>query len=528
MKPWKFRVFAVLASSVVQAVGQLALNLRMPLFALLTFTSAPFMSAQTVDSSVLDFTKSTGTTSDGTALGAKADPKTALSAKISALPNHSILYIGGIHADQFTASLTSKAAGAEETTLLCSDADLKSMKCAMRTEVGTVPVVLTVNFTPDASGEKSAAIFYYTTAIEPPQELIELKGTGYCALARNKCEEPYSDCDEHSWLGFSLLGGFEQSYLSSQSNQTNAFVRAFTKASIPITASSSFNTWGVIRDLGAPAANSTQNLVSTISNPDGTVTSQSLSTVGYSVDFLVGVGFDRPIAKTQGQYSWGPILAVGATTPLSSSSAATGYKVPALGTEECSELQARFASPNAYKTYSPDLVAGNAHNCLYNQAGVAPGSSGTPVSTLAFAGINRSNFLEKYEVGVRTVFRTYADSKQTKCSIGNSCNRGIVDFTAGQDEAITGGVMRHFVFKVDGVQPFPYTGGYMYLFGTVALRSERNTQLPPLVLSPAAASDLADIPSAHVFVEPFKQPNKDFYRIGVGLSVDKLLKKKTT
>lgn len=340
------------------------------------------------------------------------------------------------------------------------------------------------------------------------------------------CGNAYSDCDEQSGLGFSLVGGLEQSYLSSEANETDGFLRAFTKVNIPVSDTWTVAPWAVIRDLGAPSANSTQNLVSAISNPDGSITSSSLSTIGYAVDFLVGVGLDHPIGKTTGQYSMGPIVAFGATTPLSSASATSGFKVALLGTEECSELQARFASAAAYQQgYSSNLVAGTPGtstppntNCLLNTAG--GGSTG--VTTLAFSGVNRSSFLEKWEVGARTIYRTYTKSGQKTCDSSNACLRGVVDFTVGQDAAITGGMLRHFVFKIDAIQPLPYSGGYLYIFGTAALRFERNTSLPPLILMPAASSDLQNIPSPSVFVEPFRQPNKDFYRIGVGLSVDKI------
>jgi hypothetical protein len=103
-----------------------------------------------------------------------------------------------------------------------------------------------------------------------------------------------------------------------------------------------------------------------------------------------------------------------------------------------------------------------------------------------------------------------------------------VDFTVGQDAAVTRGEMRNFVFKLDGVQPFPYSNGYFYVFGTLALRLEKNTALPPLVLAAASSTALQSIPTPSVFVEPFVQPNKDFYRIGIGISIDKIFTKLST
>jgi len=356
--------------------------------------------------------------------------------------------------------------------------------------------------------------------------------TRLLAITGNSACAPYSDCDLNGGLGATLLGGIEQSYQSSSENQTNGFIRAFLNVRVPLWEKRTGSVWAVIRDLGAPEANSNQNLVSAISNPDGTITSSALSTIGYSVDFLSGVGYQRPFLSTNGQYSIGPIAAFGATTPLSSASATVGYVVPPLGTEECTQLQARFAAGGTYaKGYSTDLVAGTAGsttpanaNCLLNVAGGIT----TPVTTLAFAGINRSSFLEKWEVGGRTIYRSHTTSTQTDCTQSDPCQRGIVDFTIGQDAAVTRGQMRNFVFKLDGVQPFPYSNGYFYIFGTLALRLEKNTDLPPLVLGAASSAALQSIPIPNVFVEPFVQPNKDFYRIGIGISIDKIFTQLST
>jgi hypothetical protein len=343
--------------------------------------------------------------------------------------------------------------------------------------------------------------------------------------------EEYSDCDVIGGSGFALIGGLEQSYLSSEQDQTNAFVRANLDLVLPSNHSWTEHNWAIIRDLGAPQANGNQNIVSAIENPDGTITSSSLSTIGYSLDFLIGMGFDFPVTSNN-QYSIGPIFGVGATTPQSSSSATVGYSIPALGTEECAQLQARFASGAAYKQgYSSDLIAGTGgaagspnSNCLYNIAGV--GTAGeTAVTTLAFAGINRSNFLEKWEIGARTTYRTHTTSNQPKCDNDkstNACQRGTVDLTVGQDASLTRGLVRHFVFKIEGTQPIPGTNGFTFIYATAALRFERNASLPPLVLLPASSSALQTIPSPSVFVEPFMQPDKDFYRIGVGISLDRI------
>jgi hypothetical protein len=413
----------------------------------------------------------------------------------------------------------------------CSDHQLKQSQCIISVPSGgdAPDVNLMIAFAPTQTNPALIRLYSVTTT-GMFNIMAVITGTGFAATVYNRensgCGNAYSDCDLQKTLGFTLLGGIEQSYLSSESDQTNGFLRAATDARVPISENWTEDTWAIIRDMGAPEANSNQNIVSAVGNPDGTITNSSLSTIGYSLDFLVGVGLDSPMRRSRDQYSLGPIIAFGATTPISSAAATVGYVVPGLGTEECTQLQARFASQAAYKQgYSSNLLPGTGGSastqnttCLYNNAG----GISTPVTTLAFAGIDRSSFLDKWEVGVRTVYRTYTSANQSTCDGSNPCQRGIVDFTVGQDEAITRGELRHFVLKIEGAQPFPYTNGYLFIFGTAAMRLEENSELPPLVLSPSTSTALQSIPTPSVFVEPFMQPDRDFYRIGVGVSIDQI------
>jgi hypothetical protein len=340
------------------------------------------------------------------------------------------------------------------------------------------------------------------------------------------CGAQYSDCDLSAGVGFSLIGGLEQSYLSSEQDQTNGFIRAYAQVMNPIGNShATFGPWGDIRDLGAPQTGANQNIVAAVSNPTGGITTSSLSSIGYSVDFLVGVALDYPALGKNGRFSWGPIIGAGATTPISSATTSAAYTVPALGTQECSQLQARFASAQAYSMgYSNQLIAGPTSTltgaCLVNSNANNLGTP-TQVSTLAFTGENRSNFLEKWEAGVRTTYRTYTARNQTTCDPSNPCQRGVVDYTIGEDSAITRGQIRGLVAKIDGVQPLPFSGGFFYLFGSVALRFQKDIDYSPLILQSATLSTNS-IPNPGIFVEPLMQPNKDFYRIGVGLSLDQI------
>jgi hypothetical protein len=76
------------------------------------------------------------------------------------------------------------------------------------------------------------------------------------------------------------------------------------------------------------------------------------------------------------------------------------------------------------------------------------------------------------------------------------------------------------VFKTDGVLPIP-TGKshYLYLFGAAYIRLAKNQDLSPLILKSATGVTL---PSADTIVLPLQQPDRDFYRLGVGLNLSEI------
>jgi hypothetical protein len=410
----------------------------------------------------------------------------------------------------------------------CTDYQLTHDGCPLPAAGKNVkPITLTIYPDPKKVKQaKSASILATNVEDSDDKTALVTLGVDQPADGEFDCSAQYSDCDLRAGISVSLIGGLEQSYLTSEQDQTNGFIRLYTQKINPISENThwSFGPWGTVRDLGAPQTADNQNIVTALSNPNGTITTSSLANIGYSVDFLIGLALDHPALGKRGQYSWGPILAFGATTPISSTTINAAYSVPGLGTQACTELQQRFTGPQAVANgYSPQLVAGPSGTlttaCLVNSNA---NSTGTPsaVSTLAFSGENRADFLEKWEAGVRTTYRIYTGNDQHHCDAHTTCQRGTVDYTIGQDAAITRGQMRNWVGKVDGIQPLPYSKGFLYLFGSVALRFAHNTEYPPLILQ--AATSPSNTPNPATFVEPLMQPNKDFYRIGVGLSLDQI------
>ena len=320
----------------------------------------------------------------------------------------------------------------------------------------------------------------------------------------------FNDNDE----SFQIVGGVEQAGIASLPNQTNAFLSAFTRAGVegPVKA------WGRIRLLGAPTA-STGGVISAFQDPSGQIKNLDTQKVGQAVDFVVGPDIQiKKLTSSNGRYSMHIIGGIGATTPLSSEDVVNKFKVPGKSSPMCADVLARFTPQNGYPA---NLILPNTDptsaNCLANG-----------ITVLAFNRQERSSFLRKYGFGIRTIDRfKFSSTDEAGNKISNlCCERGIVDFTFGQDESITGGHLHGWVFRIDGTHPLPIAGkSFLYLFGTAAIRIAHNADFRTLILD--ADNSGATPSAANVALLPLKQPDKDFYRFGVGLDFIKMIKAMT-
>jgi hypothetical protein len=401
--------------------------------------------------------------------------------------------------------------------------------------------------TPLTNGQFVSVVEISSPAGQAAQTTVSAIATAVGASSQCNTEvatQPYSDCD----LNLSLIGGAEQSAQSSLQSETTAFLRLFTRT--PISTNSPINIWAYIRLLGAPTTSSTNGVVSVVTNPSGTVTTQTFSSIGTSIDFMLGAEYEmypRPLGK--GSYSISLIAAYGGTTPLQANSLSLAYTSPPSGSVECGALLSRFQSQFALD----NIIAGTTTNttfptttpptttpsCLVNKNSPTTTSTGTtyaPVSTIGFSNQDRTSFFGKDIVGIRTIDR-FPGVGNTACGTADAvnhigpCERGIVDFTFGQDASITGGAMHNFIFKIDAIHPLPVASvSFLYLFGSASLRLSRNTNYSPLILQSANISSLTGtgtgaVPSPSVVVLSLVQPNRDFYRFGAGINITQIFTK---
>jgi hypothetical protein len=98
----------------------------------------------------------------------------------------------------------------------------------------------------------------------------------------------------------------------------------------------------------------------------------------------------------------------------------------------------------------------------------------------------------------------------------------MVDLTLGQDEAVTGGRLRHWVFRMDAVYPFPFVPG-MHVLGSLNLALAKNKLTTPVsIVSPSATPT-----DANTFRIPLSPLDRDIFRIGIGMDIEQLIKAAT-
>ncbi len=263
---------------------------------------------------------------------------------------------------------------------------------------------------------------------------------------------PYSDCG----MSLSLIGGVEQSAQSASPSATTGFLRVFTRAtfaSAPTSPWYALHDWGYVRLLGAPTTSSTNGVESVVSNPTGSITTQTLSTIGAAIDYMLGLEYQFRRAHKNSDsnpYSVSLIAGYGGTTPLQANTLSLAYTAPAYGTVECPALYSRFQNQFvADKILLGTTANASTPSCLVN--GNSPTSPGattyTSIGTIGFSNQDRASFLGKEVVGIRFIDR-FLGSGDVACGDTDTtnqigpCERGIVDLTFGQDASITGGLMR--------------------------------------------------------------------------------------
>ncbi len=227
-----------------------------------------------------------------------------------------------------------------------------------------------------------------------------------------------------------------------------------------------------------------------------------------------GVPFWSEYKNTHAKLAAALVAGLGFTTPFTSPS------------NSAQEIDLTSTPSQNVKANFPDL---------FDKSGNSLIPSGKTI--LALVAKDRSRFFRKYYAGLR--LKTYffssrangecddekpkKDKKQGRCEALASRFPGIIDITAGQDESLTGGKLSHWVFRLDAVYPLPFSPAF-HIFGSVLSAFEKNSSTLPLL----AAGTTKPLTDSSVFIHAVGPPDRDIYRIGVGVDLVQLLRKKKT
>ena len=318
--------------------------------------------------------------------------------------------------------------------------------------------------------------------------------------------------------------GFEQAGASSSNSESKPFLDFFFTAPIRFKPHEDelprVSAWGHVRLASLPQQVSNFGTFATgFVDP---LAEGKLTELVQGFDFLAGLegrlfGTDKPYASLiPGIKSRTYVYLVGgggAISPLSADSAqerAQIFKVPAETNPQRQLFIERFGKDAAAKKY------------------------------IGFVFPDRDRFLRQFYGGFR--FKTFYYEGDSVTPI----NRfpAILDVMFGQNEAVTGGKLRHevtdekgrvtgkkrsLIMRLEAFYPFPVKeASFLYLYGTAMMKLNGGGVriTTPLFLERPESNVL--LTNDDLFIAPTLQTNRDYYRFGIGVNLTELFNRRTT
>ena len=321
-----------------------------------------------------------------------------------------------------------------------------------------------------------------------------------------------------------VVVGMEQAGASSTTSETKPFVDFFfTGPLIFDSRVPRLATWGQIRFNSTPDQVTNTGVLPT--NLVNQVGSESTGGLVQSFDFLAGL---EARAFTSNGYFLSLIPGIrqktrfyiaagwGAISPLTATRDATRtFRIPKPEEPQFDLFVERYGEPEEGKEF------------------------------VAFVPLDRDRFLRQWYAGMR--LKTYFCEDQ-ECTRFRNNFPGMLDVMFGQNEAVTGGSRKYggspdpndntkiigeknaYVLRIDGFYPLPFRETrFLYLYGTAMIKvgGGRTKVVNPLFLDPATVL----ITDSKVFIPPpdlqqLLQPNRDYYKIGVGINLNELFNRR--
>jgi hypothetical protein len=147
------------------------------------------------------------------------------------------------------------------------------------------------------------------------------------------------------------------------------------------------------------------------------------------------------------------------------------------------------------------------------------------IQYLAFASPDRDSFFRQYYAGFRIKTHYFLQDPSGSYSLINRPG-AMLDVAVGQNEAVSGGKLRGLVLRLDGFYPLPVSDkSIFYLYGTALINLRRQATISDPVILATAPSNVT-VPADNVFVITSPQSNRDVYRIGIGVNLIELFRKR--
>jgi hypothetical protein len=270
--------------------------------------------------------------------------------------------------------------------------------------------------------------------------------------------------------------GIEQSGVSSGSSAQNPFIDLFFNAAL---SPRRLLSWGDVRLTTTPQQLTA--FVSAASNVAGAATGAKINDLATSFNFKFGPEFVLTPSNKAIRASL--IAGFGAASPLTSP-AQSGqiFKLPSSSSSQYASFLAQY----------PEVKN--------------PGAA-----FIAFVPLERDRFFRQYFMGLR--IRSYQQEGFPS----------MLDVTFGQNSAVTGGQLRHFVLGLDGSYRLKLLDNAFYIFGSANLKiGGPKYSGTPFILDPAETT--VKLSDSNVVITS-RQSNRDFYRIGFGVDLISLFKK---
>jgi hypothetical protein len=267
-------------------------------------------------------------------------------------------------------------------------------------------------------------------------------------------------------------------------------------------ASKQHGVWGWLdAKIGSMPTQKTSAL-SSLSSVSSAVSSSGIQSVGdiaQTLEFRTGLSFylSRRI---------GFISGFGGSSPINPVSGAQEYSLSG-------NLYKQFAnqspaSQSLQQTYPQLWNALQTNQPIQGCYTTTPAPSGC-TTTVAFVLPNRSRFYRSYFGGLR-LWTKEGDQ---------SIFPGLLDLTVGQNETVTGGVLRGVVLTLTG--DYPLAGGTFRLFGSAFMRISSNTNGVTMDMSPVTSA--VSPTSSSVVIQSTVPLDQDYFRVGVAVDIVKVL-----